>query len=69
MEFLGHLIFQDLVFETQEYKKIELRVKGALVIIIEQDPYIIAIQKTISTINNRLRIITGIIQNKQATYT
>jgi hypothetical protein len=35
MEFLGHLLFQDLVFKTQEYKKFELRIKGALAIAIE----------------------------------
>jgi hypothetical protein len=39
----------------------ELRVKGVLVIVVEQDPHIIAIQKTIPAINNRLYIITNII--------
>jgi hypothetical protein len=35
---------------------------------VEQDPYIIAIQKAILAVNNRLYIIIGIIQNRQATY-
>jgi hypothetical protein len=61
MEFLGYFIFQDLVFKTQEYKEFELRVRGTLVIIVEQNPHIIIIQKIIFTINNYLRIITGII--------
>jgi hypothetical protein len=37
----------------------KIRVKGALVIAIKQDPYIIIIQKVIPAVNNYLRIITG----------
>jgi len=68
MEFPGHPIFQDPVFETSEYKAFELRIRGALAILIEQDPHIIAIQKTIPAVNDRLRTMTGVIQNGQATH-
>jgi hypothetical protein len=47
MEFPGHPIFQDPVFETPEYKAFELRVRGALAAAVEQDPHTIAIQKAI----------------------
>jgi hypothetical protein len=39
-----------------------------LAIAVEQDPYIIIIQKAIPAVNDRLRIMTGIIQNRQATH-
>jgi hypothetical protein len=42
-EFPGHPLFQDPLFEMQEYRDFELRVKGALAITIEQDPHTIAI--------------------------
>jgi hypothetical protein len=48
-------------FKILEYKIFEFRVKGALVIIIKQDLYIIIIQKVILIINNSLYIITSII--------
>jgi Transcriptional activator of glycolytic enzymes len=68
MEFPGHPIFQDPVFETPEYKAFELRVRGALAAAVEQDPHTIAIQKAIPAVNDRLRTMTGIIQNGQATH-
>ena len=68
MEFSGHLIFQDPVFKTPEYRAFELRVKGALAVAVEQDPHTIAIQKAVPAINDRLRTMTGVIQNRQATH-
>jgi hypothetical protein len=68
MEFLLYPIFQDLVFEIPEYREFELRVRGALAIAVEQDPHTIAIQKAIPAVNDRLRTMTGIIQNGQATH-
>jgi hypothetical protein len=68
MEFPGHPIFQDPVFETPEYKAFELRVRGALAAAVEQDPHTIAIQKAIPAVNDRLGTMTGIIQNGQATH-
>jgi hypothetical protein len=68
MEFPGHPIFQDPVFETSEYRAFELRVRGALAIAVEQDPHTIAIQKAIPAVNDRLRTMTGVIQNGQATH-
>jgi hypothetical protein len=68
MEFPGHPIFQDPVFETSEYKAFELRVRGALEMAVEQDPHTIAIQKAIPAVNDRLRTMTGIIQNGQVTH-
>ena len=68
IEFPGHPIFQDPVFETSEYRAFELRVRGALAIAVEQDPHTIAIQKAIPAVNDRLRTMTGIIQNGQATH-
>jgi hypothetical protein len=68
MEFPGHPIFQDPVFETPEYKAFELRVRGALAIAVEQDPHTIAIQKAIPAVSDRLRTMTGIIRNGQATH-
>ena len=35
---------------------------------VEQDPHTIAIQKAIPAVNDRLRTMTGIIQNRQATH-
>lgn len=66
MEFPKHPIFQDPVFETSEYKTFELRVRGAMAISVEQDPHTIAIQKAIPAVNDRLRTMTGVIQNGQA---
>ena len=51
------------MFKTLEYRAFELGVRGALAISVEQDPYTIAIQKAISAVNDRLCIMTGIIQN------
>ena len=68
MEFPGHPIFQDPVFETLEYKAFELKVRGALAAAVEQDPHTIAIQKAIPAVSDRLRTMTGIIQNGQATH-
>lgn len=68
MEFPKHPIFQDPVFETAEYRAFELRVRGALALAVEQDPHTVAIQKAIPTVNDRLRTMTGVIQNGQATH-
>ena len=68
MEFPGHPIFQDPVFETSEYRAFELRVRAALAVAVEQDPHTIAIQKAIPAVNDRLRTMTGVIQNGQATH-
>jgi hypothetical protein len=68
MEFPRHPIFQDPVFETPEYRAFEFRVRGALAMAVEQDPHTIAIQKAIPAVNDRLRTMTGIIQNGQATH-
>lgn len=67
-EFPGHPIFQDPLFQTPEYRTFEVRVKGALAIAVEQDPHSIAIQKAIPAVCDRLRTMTGIIQNGQATH-
>ncbi|RFU29264.1 hypothetical protein B7463_g7065, partial [Scytalidium lignicola] len=69
MEFLGHPIFKDLVFQTPEYKAFKLKVKKALAITVKQNPHTIAIQKAIPTVNNHLQTMTSVIQNGQATYT
>ncbi|KIM99225.1 hypothetical protein OIDMADRAFT_127126 [Oidiodendron maius Zn] len=68
MEFPGHPIFQDPVFETSEYRAFELRVRGTLAIAVEQDPDTIAIQRAISAINDHLHTMTGVIQNGQVTH-
>jgi hypothetical protein len=68
MEFPKHPIFQDPIFRTPEYQAFELRVRGALAVAVEQDPYTIAIQKAIPAVGDRLRTITGVIQNGQATH-
>src|ERR1700731_854182 len=68
MEFLLYPIFQDPAFEIPEYRAFELRVRGALAIAVEQDPHTIAIQKAIPAVNDRLRTMTGIIQNGQETH-
>ena len=51
-----------------EYKAFELSVRGALAVVVEQDPHTIAIQKAVPPVNGRLRTMTGIIQNKQVTH-
>ena len=63
IDFLGYPIFQSLVFKTSEYRAFELRVRAALAVAVEQDPYTIAIQKAIPAVNDRLYIMTGVIQN------
>ena len=68
MEFPGHPIFQGPVFKTSEYRAFELQVRAALAVAVEQDPHAIAIQKAIPAVNDRLRIMTGVIQNGQASY-
>src|SRR5437588_5510324 len=68
MEFPEHPIFQDPVFKTPEYKTFELRVRAAVAGAVEQDPHTIAIQKAIPAVNDRLRTMTGIIQNGQASH-
>jgi hypothetical protein len=68
IEFPGHLIFQNPVFETPEYRAFELRVRSALAMAVEQDPHTIAIQRAIPAVNDRLRTMTGVIQNGQASH-
>ena len=68
MEFPGHPIFQGPVFKTSEYRAFELQVRAALAVAVEQDPHAIAIQKAIPAVNDRLRIMTGVIQNGQASH-
>ena len=43
MEFPKHLIFQDPVFKTLEYKTFKLRVRAAVAGAVEQDPHTITI--------------------------
>lgn len=42
---------------------------GALAIAVEEDPHSLAIQKAIPALNDRLRTMTGVIQNGQVTHT
>jgi hypothetical protein len=67
-EFPGHPIFQDPLFQTPEYKTFEIRVKGALDTAVEEDPHAIAIQKAMPAVCDRLRTMTGVIQNGHATH-
>ena len=69
MEFPKHLIFQDPVFKTLEYKTFKLRVRAAVAGVVEQDPHTIAIQKAIPAVNDQLCTMTSIIQNGQVTHT
>ncbi|KAH8790779.1 hypothetical protein BGZ57DRAFT_753058, partial [Hyaloscypha finlandica] len=50
-----------------EYKAFELSVCGALALAVTEDPYSIAIQKAVPALNDRLRTMTGVIQNGQLT--
>lgn len=69
MEFPEHPIFQDPIFETPEYRAFELKIRAAVAVAVEQqDPHTIAIQKAIPAVNDRLRTMTGVIQNGQATH-
>lgn len=68
MEFPKHPIFQDPLFGTTEYKQFELDVRNAVAVAVKEDPYTIAIQKAIPAVSDRLRTMTGVIQNGQVTH-
>ena len=68
-EFPRYPIFQDPLFQTADYRAFKLSVRGALTVAIEEDPYSLAIRKAVPALNDRLRTITGVIQNGQVTYT
>jgi hypothetical protein len=67
-EFPQHPIFKYPLFHTAEYKAFELSVYGALALAVTEDPYSIAIQKAVPALNDRLRTMTGVIQNGQVTH-
>jgi len=67
-EFPQHPIFKHPLFHTAEYKAFELSVCGALALAVTEDPYSIAIQKAVPALNDRLRTMTGVIQNGQVTH-
>jgi hypothetical protein len=62
-------MFRDPLFQTTDYQAFELSVRGALAIAIEEDPHSLAIQKAVPALNDRLRTMTGVIQNGQVTHT
>jgi hypothetical protein len=66
-EFPQHPIFRDPLFQTADYRAFELSVRGALAIAVEEDPHSLAIQKAVPALNDRLRTMTGVIQNGQVT--
>ena len=68
-EFPQHPIFRDPLFQTADYRAFELSVRGALAIAVEEDPHSLAIQKAVPALNDRLRTMTGVIQNGQVTHT
>jgi len=68
-EFPRHPIFQDPLFQTADYRAFELSVRGALAVAIEEDPHSLAIRKAVPALNDRLRTMTGVIQNGQVTHT
>jgi hypothetical protein len=51
-----------------EYKQFELDVRSAVAVAVEEDPHSIAIQKTIPAVCDRLRTMTGVIQNGQVNH-
>lgn len=67
-EFPKHPIFQDPLFQTKEYKAFELSMRGALALAVDEDPHSITIQKAVPALNDRLRTMTGVIQNGQITH-
>jgi hypothetical protein len=68
IEFPGHPIFRDPLFETAEYKAFELDIRGSITAAVEEDPHSIAIQKAVPAVNDRLRTMTAVIQTGQATH-
>jgi Transcriptional activator of glycolytic enzymes len=67
-EFPRHPIFKDPLFQTAEYKAFELSVYGALAMAVDEDSHSLAIQKAVPALNDRLRTMTGVIQNGQVTH-
>jgi hypothetical protein len=68
MEFPGHPIFRDPLFQTAEYKAFELDIHAAVTTAAEEDPHSIAIQRAIPAVNDRLRTMTAAIQTGQVTH-
>jgi hypothetical protein len=68
-EFPRHPIFQDPLFQTADYQAFELSVRGALALAVDEDPHSLAIRKAVPALNDRLRTMTGVIQNGQVTHT
>jgi hypothetical protein len=68
-DFPQHPIFRDPLFQTADYRAFELSVRGALAIAVKEDPHSLAIQKAVPALNDRLRTMTGVIQNGQVTHT
>ena len=68
MEFPGHPIFRDPLFDIAEYKVFELDIRGAIATAVEEEPHSIAIQKVVPAVNDRLRTMTAVIQTGQVTH-
>jgi hypothetical protein len=61
-----HPIFRDALFATAEYATFATAVEAAADTLRHEDPHLVAIQKAIPSVNERLRAISSIVQTGQA---
>lgn len=61
-----HPIFRDSLFATAEYATFATTVNTASDTLRYEDPHLVAIQKAIPSVNERLRVVSSIIQTGQA---
>jgi CBS domain containing-hemolysin-like protein len=62
------LIFRDALFATAEYAAFATAVEAATDTLRHEDVYLVAIEKAILSVNERLQSITSVIQTGQASH-
>jgi hypothetical protein len=61
-------MFYNTFFATAKYAAFATAVKAVTDTLCYKDPYFVTIEKTILSVNKRLRNITSVIQTRQAFY-
>ena len=63
-----HPLFRDALFATPGYASFAVAVLAAADTVCHEDPHLVAIEKAIPSVNERLRSMTSIMQTGQATH-
>jgi Centromere DNA-binding protein complex CBF3 subunit, domain 2 len=65
---LDHPLFRDVLFTGPKYASFTTAVLAAADTLRHEDPHLVAIEKAIPSVNERLRSMTGVIQTGQAAH-